>query len=297
MSINDYRIFVEVAKQGSFTRAAEKLSLTPSAVSHSILKMERHYGIMMFHRLNNSVELTHEGELLLPGACRILRSEELIGETLDKIHGRKTGRVRIGAFNSVCVNYLATLTTRFRAKYPDIEVQIYQGGYKDISNWLNDYIVDVGFISDMEPMEFPRAPLMRDQIYCVTPKDFETSDGSSISVEEIQRYPLVMQRDDYGYESARVLDALGIKGSISNCEAIDDASILAIVESGLGVSFLPELVLNRMEFEVNRYSLDPPMYRRIDLAYQKENELSPAAKLMIKHIQEFFEPMQGTLER
>lgn len=288
MSLNDYRIFVEVAEQKNFTRAAERLNITPSAVSHSVLKMEKQYGFALFHRLNNEVILTHEGTLLLPDVYRILHSEERLCETLDKIQGRESGCVRIGAFNSFCVNYLAGLITSFREQHPEVSIYIYQGGYLDVCSWLANYTIDIGFISDMKRPELCQIPLLKDEIYCVTPKSFAARREAVVSVDEIRDYPLIMQRDDYGFESRKVIEKFKINGMISHCEAIDDASILAIIESGLGVSFLPELVLNHMDFQVNKYSLDPPIYREINLAYRNKTELSPAAKMMLKHIRDFF---------
>lgn len=288
MSLNNYKIFVEVTEQKSFARAADRLNLTPSAVSHAVAKLEREYGFPLFYRTSGDIRLTHEGQRILPDIYQILHSEEKLQDTLSSINGTESGVVRIGAFNSACVNFVAQIASSFQKKHSNIEVSIYQGGYADVDTWLNNYTIDFGFVSAPGDANLTLLPLVRDEIFCVTPKSVISNSPGFITKEEISALPFIMQHYDYGVESLRTMEALNMKHPDSKCKGIDDESILAMVEAGMGISFLPYLVLKRLSFDVNIYSFSPKQYRLISLAYMTKTSLSPAAMLMLSHMKEYF---------
>ena len=147
MTLLEYRIFHTVTQQGSFARAAQILHLTPSAISHAVSSMEEACGFALFVRGKGGVSLTRSGEALYPVIRQVLSADEALNQTVGELKGVQRGKVRIGAFNSVCVAWLPQLVTECRAKYPGVEIEIDQGTYDDVIEWIKTGVVDLGFLS------------------------------------------------------------------------------------------------------------------------------------------------------
>ena len=104
-----YEIIDEVARHGSFVRAAEALRLTPSAVSHAVSALEEELGFRLFNRGRGGVTLTDEGARMLEHVRAIRDRERLMQEEARQIRGLASGRVNIGTFSSVLVSWFLQL--------------------------------------------------------------------------------------------------------------------------------------------------------------------------------------------
>ena len=101
-----YQIFATVVETGSFAKAAAKLNVTPSAVSHAVSQLEREFGFPIFYRARAGVTLTADGAQLLPYIEEILSLELNLSQRVEQIRGVNAGQIRIGAFSSICVSWL-----------------------------------------------------------------------------------------------------------------------------------------------------------------------------------------------
>ena len=147
MTLLACQIFSTIAQEGSFARTAERLHLTPSAISHAVAGMENECGFPLFTRTKAGVTMTAAAESLLPAIRRVLASNESLDQSIAQINGLHKGVLRLGVFNSACVVWLPQLVPAFKAEYPGIDVQIYQGSYADIALWLKSGTVALGFLS------------------------------------------------------------------------------------------------------------------------------------------------------
>lgn len=154
MTLLSYQVLKTVADQGSFRKAAELLGLTPSAVSHAVSSMEKELGFFVFNRGKNGVMLTNYGERLLPYVNAVLNSDESLQQAVAEFNGLKQGRIKIGCFSSVCTNWMPELIHAFAKSYPAIEMEIFQGTYDDVSYWIKNGVVDVGFCPYPAPERF-----------------------------------------------------------------------------------------------------------------------------------------------
>ena len=283
MSIFSYVVFVTVVEQKGFIRAADILNITPSAVSHSIAQFEKECGFPLLIRDKMGTRLTQNGKLILPYVYSILKSEESLKQTVTHINGIEKGTVKIGTFSSVCVNWIPDIIKSYHALYPDIEIIVYQGGYTDVVNWLNSSSVDLGFITYPAPEELDVQCVGRDRFFCVTPPDFQPKNPDSVTMEEFRDMSFILQRDDYGRETYSLIKKHNINANFQ-FYVIDDQSLVAMVESGLGVCVVPELVIKQVSANVNVYPIVPAEYRSIGIARMKNQPLSPAAEKMYQHI-------------
>lgn len=284
MSLFSYAVFKTAAEQKSFLKAAETLNLTPSAVSHSISNLEKEMGFPLFVRNKNYVELTSDGKSMLPSVRAVLNGEERVKQEAALIQGLDKGIVRIGTFSSVCINFIPGIVKSYRKLYPEIQIIVFQGGYSDCFHWIKTGIVDIGFIPLPTTEKLYVEPLTRDRLLCVTPKDFKTEHHDYITMDEIKHQTFIMQRDDYDKDTKGLLNKYGIS-VYAPFYSIDDASIAALIESGIGIGIMPELALKKISNDINTYPFKPCEYRTIGLAALKKQSLSPASLKMFARLQ------------
>ena len=148
MTLFSYEIFDAVARQGSFNKAAQQLHLTPSAISHAIAVMETELGFTLFNRGKNGVTMTSYGASLYPSIRAVLNSDEALQQSIARLNGLEKGKVKLGVFNSVCASLLPEILKGFMNQYPQIEVEVYQGTYDDVKEWLRTGQVDLAFLSN-----------------------------------------------------------------------------------------------------------------------------------------------------
>ncbi|MGL5511699.1 MAG: LysR family transcriptional regulator, partial [Sporomusa sp.] len=242
MSLFSYQIFETVAKRKSLVRAAEELNITPSAISHSLMKLEKAFGFPLLIRDKNGAALTRNGELLLPSIQAILHLEKKIWGEINLLNGLEKGRINLGAFNSVCCCWLPDILKSFKQKHPRIDIHIFQGGYADMENWLQSTKIDIGFISMPISNNLSVTPLMEDQLLCVTPITFKSLNPNYITINELRDQEFIFLEEGYDNDIKIFINNHNL--SVNPHHKIkDDTSVLALVESGIGISIIPELVL------------------------------------------------------
>ena len=187
MTLFSYEIFDAVARQGSFNKAAQQLHLTPSAISHAIAVMEAELGFTLFNRGKNGVTMTSYGASLYPSIRAVLNSDEALQQSIARLNGLEKGKVKLGAFNSVCAGLLPQILKSFMASYPQIEVEVYQGTYDDVKEWLRTGQVDLAFLSATCREEFNLTELFREPLLCIVPPDVQEAEQHRITYKRDER--------------------------------------------------------------------------------------------------------------
>lgn len=288
MSLSRYEVFNTVAELGNLTRAAEELNLTQSAVSYSITNLEAEIGFPLLIRSRTGVKLTENGERILKHIRGILHLNEKMKQDAASIRGLEVGTVRIGAFTSVCIQWLPRFIKQFKLEHPMIEIKIMQGGYQDIEQWITDEVVDFGFVALPTTESLEIIPLKKDRMLCIIPHNHPLNRQKRISIEQLVDEPFITPKSGYDKDIIRIMKETNTNLKIT-FEMADDQAIISMVENGLGVSIIPELVLEGLPNKVSIHELEQKKYRYIALATTSLKELSPAAKTFIEYI-------KGTLE-
>lgn len=293
MTLLSYQVFMAVVEQQSFQKAAQVLKLTPSAISHAVAAMEEELGSMLFVRSRHGVHLTNYGKELFPYIKNVLNSDEYLQQAVAQFNGMQKGLVRLGTFNSACVEWLPSLLKDFEQEYPDVRLDIYQGTYDDVYHWLRDGIVDLGFLSSSSVGELDYVPVYEDRIVCVTPKGFRTKNPGYVTIEELRGQRFVIQREGCDADVNHFLEKYHLSGS-GGSRILDDMSAIALVMGGYGVCLVPELVIRNIPFPVDVYPLDVEEKRTIVLASIRSDVFAPAVRRMYDYIIERFQ--YGTKE-
>lgn len=283
-----YEIFDEVAKQKSFARAAEALMLTPSAISHSIAGLEDELGFPLFTRNKKGVSITGEGMLMLERVREILRNERLMREEAAEIVGLNRGSVTIAGFSSVCSAWFPQIILNFQARYPDIEINVLQGDYEDIYEWVSAGDADLGIVSLRGSRDVREIPVHVDTFQCITPKGTAPANGEFYTAKELESLPIIVTTRGYRSDQDRYFRENHIHLR-PHFTFTDDSPIVSFVENGLGIFFLPDINSERGEYEVDFYPLDPPFRRTIGIIMPKNVLPSPAARTLRKEIDAFLD--------
>lgn len=295
MTLLSYEIFNNIVQYKSFAKAAQVMHLTPSAISHSVSSMEEEIGTALFVRDKSGVKLTTTGEELYPYINRILQANASLKQALDNLNGLEAGFVKIGCTNTVCIAWMSDIISGFKKLNPNISLQVFQGSYSDVNNWVKRGVIDVGIISEKacDSLEFEE--LYRDELVCVAPKGYFHRDVNKITPNELTDQPFVVQQDSYNKDVNSYLYEHQLEVR-ANCHILDEQSTIAMVECGAGLSIMPMLFVganissdSRGEHvsNVDIYPLDPKEYRILGLCYTDKSLLSTAARALSLYIKEY----------
>ncbi len=283
MDIKQFALLEDLNKTGSITSSAQRLGSTQSGISHTIKKLEKEWHIKLLKRTNHGVELTSEAKYLLPYMQSTLVQYTRFKEALDAINGLSTGSITIGSYSSIAKHWLPTLLQRFNQTYPQIQIHVREGDYDEIMQWIGQGTVDFGFISQSGQSSFMFLPFQKEMLYAVV---CEKQTKDVMPIHELEQYPYIASEIGVDNDVSATLRQAGIQPHVI-CYCKEDASIVAMVKQGLGITILPELSLKGLD--VNTYPLDPPAYRTLGIMYKSEDVLSAADKALIEIAKEIIE--------
>lgn len=286
MTLAKYQALLSVVEQGSFTRAAEELECTQSAVSHSIDSLERELGFALVRRSRAGVRLTGEGERLMPAVRNLLNSAEQLKQTVSDIRGLNEGTVRIGAFTSVAVHWLPGVLKAFQTDFPRVEFMLKNGDYYDVEQWLLDGSIDVGFVNVPCALNCECIPLMEDRLLAVLPLGSRFESYPRFPLTECENEPFISLLESSDQDSRRALEAAGVKPNV-RFYTKDDYAIIAMVENGLGMSIMPELLLKGRTDRVRVLPTIPEAKRTIGLAIAAGDRAGPATRRFADYVVKF----------
>jgi len=283
MDINKYMALVKTVEYGSFTKAAEILSYSQSGISKMVRDLEDEWKVTLLERGKNGVKLTSEGMKLLPYAKSVCIEYEKLQMQVDELNGVQSGLIRIGTFSSVATHWLPNIIKEFQKDYPNIDYELLLGDYTEIETWISDGRVDCGFLCLPTHPEFDTIFLARDELMAVIPEDHPLRNCERFPVAALCDEPFMMLEKGERTEVSQIFERSGLTPSV-RFTTWDDYAVMSMVESGLGISVLPNLILKRIPYRILAKGLDVPAYRDIALALRNRKTASPAVKRFIEYL-------------
>ncbi len=283
MKLSRYEMLAAVVEQGSLTRAAQTLGCTQSAVSHGIDSLEKELGFPLLKRTRAGVQLTAEGERLLPAVNALLSSAEQLQQTAASIRGLDAGTVRIGAFTSVAVHWLPPILKEFQADYPRVDFKLLNGDYHDVEQWLREGSVDIGFVNVPCALDCECIPLMEDRLLAILPENSRFASYPKFPLVECETEPFISLLESSDHDARRALEAAGVQPNV-RFYTKDDYAIIAMVEQGLGMSIMPELLLKGRNDRLLTLPLVPEARRVIGLAIAAGKKAGPATRRFADYV-------------
>ncbi|WP_025717427.1 LysR family transcriptional regulator [Paenibacillus sp. 1-18] len=286
MNLFKYKVFLSVVETGSFTKAGELLNLTQSAISHAVSGLEHELGLTLLIRGRSGIKLTSNGERLMKHFREIVQMNERLYQEVALIKGLETGTVKIGTFSSVSIQWLPGIIHKFNEQFPLIELKLLDGNYHEIENWIASGEADFGFVNlpTLDVLEV--LPLKKERMLCVLPSNHMLREQTTIRVDQLLDEPFIMPASGCDTDVWRIFSQHKFAPTIKY-ELEDDHAIMAMVQNGLGVSILPEMILVQNPYELCIRPLDGPYSRSIGIAAASLKSMAPAAKKCMNFIAEW----------
>ena len=278
-----YLAFVETVDRGSFTKAADSLHYAQSSVSKMIADLEKEWGVTLLQRNKKGVCLTSEGQQILPYARSLLGDFEKMQEKINAIHDVASGIVRIGTFSSVAINWLPDIFARFQEDYPGIDYEILLGDYAEIEQWLQEGRIDCGFLSLPTHKDFDTILLKNDEYKAVLPPDHPLAKKELLDYADLNDKPFLLLEHGGKTEVSELLEQNQAHPHV-RFTTWEDYAIMSMVEKGLGIGILPEMILKRIPYQITIRSFTKPYYRKIALAMKNREIASPATQKFIAYL-------------
>ena len=277
--LRQVRAFVAVAETESFTKAAKKLFLTQSAVSHSIRGLEDHVGTKLVERLGKRISLTQDGVVFLRRCRRALQELETATRELDALKRWGQGRIRIGATHTLCHYLLPTVLREFRDCFPRCEIHIESGDTAKLMTLLDEAQIDLALgIGGRVPTWCEMKPIFEDRLVFIVSPLHRWAAMDEIPLDEVgEESFLVYARRSETYRLIREhFERVGVRLratlSLGYMEAIKE-----MAKVGIGVGIVAPWVAQR-ELESGQLVALPiraaPLQRKWGIFHHASKNLS-----------------------
>lgn len=291
MSIQKYLAYLKTIETGSITQAAAQLGYTQSAVSRMIADLENTWGVHLLTRNRSGIEISSEGIILRPFLQALAKDYEDLNFAISEIHGLNSGTIRVGAFTSIAIGWLPLMIKSFHEKYPNISFQLINGEYNQIADWLRHGVIDCGFLALPAANDFKTVHLLRDSLVAVLPQDHPLADAPVFPIDRLSSEAFINLKEEQDNEISKFLEHLKQKPNIQY-EATNDFAILAMVECGLGISIVHELILHQSHRNIVKKPFDIPQYRDIGIAVNKDIPPSSIARQFVAYADQWAKQTQ-----
>ncbi len=245
MEFHDLEVFVSVAREKSFSRAAKTVFRTQPAVSLAVRRLEDEFGERLFDRSNKEPALTYEGELLMEYAEQLLNLRKEIGPALSDLRTLQRGRVRIGANESGAL-FLLPYISQYSLQYPDVKVEIVRTYARDLPQELLKRNLDLGILSYVpEEPNLIATPLMDDNLSFVVYPKHPLAKQRSVSIRSLkdERFAVHNVRSFYRDQVTLLFQKHRVSFRI-DIELPTVESIKRYVEKGRAVGIISRLCLS-----------------------------------------------------
>lgn len=284
MNILKYMAFIKTVEYGSFTKAAEILNYSQSGISRMINDLEKEWKITLLERNRTGVKLTSDGSRLLPYAKSLCEEYQKLQMQVDDLHGVQSGIIRIGTFSSVATHWLPNIIKAFQKDYPGIDYELLLGDYTEIEEWIAEGRVDCGFLRLPTRPEFETIYLEQDNLLAILPENHPLAKCDKVPLADLCHEPFMLLEKGAKAEISEVFERNHLTPQV-HFTTWDDYAIMSMVESGLGISILPQLILKRIPYHIVAKELDVPAYRHIALALRERKTASLAVKKFLEYLE------------
>ncbi|MGR7997395.1 MULTISPECIES: LysR family transcriptional regulator [unclassified Xanthobacter] len=279
MNLRQLRAFVAVAQTGSFSRAARSLGLSQSALSQAVQQLEGDLGLRLLDRTTRSVQLSAAGRDFLPGIQRVLADLDHQLQDLKDLKEHRRGQVSVTCVPSVALRLLPSVLAQFQAAHPMVSVTVKEAPRHQIIAGLRSGDAELGVANvPGDDPELDSSFLLTDVFALVMRRDHPLADRGEVTWAEASAAGVVAMAPGTGIrlEMERGLPV----ATAPHHEAEHPATLLAMVEAGVGVAPLPSLAWPRPDHPVLTFRplVEPQVERQLFLIKRAGRDLSPAGR-------------------
>jgi DNA-binding transcriptional LysR family regulator len=290
------QVFHAVAKQMSFTKAAETLFMTQPAVTFQIKQLEEHFNTRLFERGHGRIALTPAGEIVLEYAERILALSAELETRLREMTGRLSGPLLIGASTTIAEFLLPRVLGEFKSQHPEVQPKLVVANSEAIENRVAEHTLDIGLIE--APSHLPSLLTQmccEDELQVIVSPAHPLAKAKSVTPKQLIAYPYVSRESGSG--TREFTDLYFRKAGVNPTdlsvvmELGSPEALKGVVGTGLGFAILSKATVAKEQKlnELVAVPLNPKLLRSLSLVYPKE-------KFRSRLVNTFVEFAQGRLK-
>jgi len=281
MELRHLRCLVMVADEAHFTRAAQRLQIAQPALSQQIRRLEAELGLPLVERTTRSVRLTSAGRLLVEHARRMLHEADIAVAELEDMRGLRTGRLAIGASQTMGSVDLSLLLAEFHGRYPGVELSVEEDISPALAGALGRDELDLAFITMAgEGLGLESHAVATEALVCLLPPDHALAGRPEVELRDLEAESFVVFRRGATIRQ-RVDEASRADGFSPRVlfETNNVSRMGSLVSAGLGVAVLPESDAARFAPAVAVVPLAAPVLTHtVYVSWRAQRRHSPAAR-------------------
>lgn len=285
VTFQQLEIFRAVARNLSFSVAAQEIYTSQPHVSNQIRKLEEHYRVPLFIRSHPGITLTEAGVALYERVTKILDDLDEAEQVVQEFRGLHRGTVKLAATESAGNHVVPGMAAEFRQAFPDIVVRMRVGNTEDVLTWLENDEAELGICPRRPHSRFLTSePFYDEPLVVIHPSDMRLPDP--LPVSQFAELPMVV-REDGSLTQAKMFELLDGSNALTVAQLGGPAAVNEAVAAGLGVSLVPERsakawVEARSVGTVRLADADPR--HTFFLVFSQERYLTPATRALIEHL-------------
>ena len=291
MDLSQLEIFLCIAEEKSFSRAAEKMLRTQPALSIAIKRLEDELGETLFDRSSKSGTLTEAGKILFSYAQRMINMRNEAKNAIGELRGMFRGRLTIGANESTSLYLLPKLLLEYRSRHPQIKIEVFRNVSEKIPSEVLERNLDFGFLS-YDPMHpaLQSLEFYHDELVLVVPPKHRFANRRHVTVKELGAEAFVAHNVKTPARD-RIFDLFKQHRTTLNIciELATLETIKEFVKLNAGIAILPRLAVQD-EIERGKLAEVPVKGMKIEktlrIVYRREQSLSQAAKSFLEIVKE-----------
>lgn len=290
MNLKALEYCVEIARQGSFTKAAQALHVAQPALSMAVSRLEDELGVALFNRATRQISVTAEGKLFLARAEACLL--ELAGarrelQDLSQLH---SGEIRVGIPPMYGIRHIPELLMQFRARYPGVAMHVVEGSADDISQRLTTRDIDVALLESrrVDP-DWQSVLLGSDEMVLCMSEQHPLAKHASISAQQLRNEQMLVF--DNTFLQRHLLETFCSNARVRFNIALESnfvPLVIAATRSGMGASTLLRSV-QEQEPGIVGISFEPAQFMHFNLCWRANEYLSQANRHFIETAKVFFQ--------
>jgi len=250
INLSELRVFVTAAEELNFSRAAQRLHLSQSAVSQNIQSIERTYGVELFVRHGRSVQLSETGQAILPIAREMLNSARVLEDALVNAKGAVSGEITIGCATTSGRYFIPNLLASFQTRYKHVRTRVMLTERPAVISGILDQSLSLGMVGrKVEHRDLESQPLFEDRVIMIVPSSHPWANRTDVKPQDVLEQPFISRENSSG--TYQVLfdrlrehgidpENLNVVTELGDAEAVEMA-----VEKGIGITFISEVMAAR----------------------------------------------------
>ena len=286
MDVRTLGAFVEVVRQGGFSRAGETLHLAQPTVSKAVKSLEDDLGQVLLVREGRRVRLTDAGRVAFERAQAILSALHALEDEVAEVGAVRRGHLRLGIPPMVGGAFFPPVLGDFRAAYPGVTLELREVGARRVEALVLGGEVEAGAtILPTDAAAFEVMPLMRDVLRAVVHPRSPLARRRQVALRELERVPFVLYREDFALHT-HILDACRREGFTPKVasESSQWDFMAAMVAADVGVALLPRTICRRLDPAQVRVLplVEPELRWDLALVWKRGRHLPPAGRAFVE---------------